>query len=161
MPCIIQVIGKKDTGKTSSIERAVSVLKEKGFSVGVIKHSHHEIDVQGKDTYKFWKAGADIVIFNDSKCVAFYRCNLDIIFLLPVDVIIIEGYKELNLGTKIEINSPSEIEEVSRKIVGEAESCQKGFSLVVDGKRVDHYNSLTLLLYNLMKFLNIREAKID
>ena len=161
MPCIIQVVGKKDTGKTSSIERAVKILKEKKYSVAVVKHSHHEIDVQGKDTYKFWSAGADIVFFNDSKCVAFYKCNLDLIFLLPVEVVIIEGYKELNLGKKIEINSPSEIEEVSEKIVKEAEGCKEEHYILMDGKKVACNNSLTLVLYNLMKFLNIREVKID
>jgi len=84
MGCIIQVVGKKDTGKTSAIERAVKILKEKGYSVAVVKHSHHEIDIQGKDTYRFWEAGSDIVIFNDSKCVMFYRCNLNLLYLLPV-----------------------------------------------------------------------------
>ena len=160
MPCIIQVIGKKDSGKTTSIEKAVKRLKEKNYSIAVVKHSHHEIDLQGKDTYKFWNAGADIVIFNDSKCVAFYRCNLDLIFLLPVDVVIIEGYKELNLGKKIEINSPSEIDVVSEKIIKEAEGCKEERYILLDGKKVACNDSLTSLLYNLMKFLNIREIKI-
>jgi len=161
MPCIIQVVGKKDSGKTSSIEKAVKKLKERNYTVAVIKHSHHEIDLQGKDTFRFWNAGADIVIFNDSKCVAFYKCNLDLIFLLPVDVVIIEGYKELNLGKKIEINSPSEIDKVAEKIVKEAEGCKEEHYILIDGKKVVCNNSLTLALYNLMKLLNIREVKID
>ncbi|BAB67140.1 molybdopterin-guanine dinucleotide biosynthesis protein B [Sulfurisphaera tokodaii] len=161
MGCIIQVVGKKDTGKTSAIERAVKILKEKGYSVAVVKHSHHEIDIQGKDTYRFWEAGSDIVIFNDSKCVMFYRCNLNLLYLLPVDIILVEGYKDLELGKKIEIHNPTEVDEISRKIVSEAENCNKECNLIINGKKVECDDPLTVLLYNLLNYLKIRELKIE
>lgn len=161
MACIIQVIGKKDSGKTSAIEKAVKELKKSNLRVAVIKHSHHEIDVEGKDTFKFWEAGADIVTFHDSKCVTFHKCDLNMVYLLPVDVILIEGFKELDLGKKIEIKEPTEIDSVSRLIVEEAIKCRSNNSLIINGKKIECNDPLTLLLYNLLKYFNIREVKIE
>ncbi|BFH72447.1 molybdopterin-guanine dinucleotide biosynthesis protein B [Sulfurisphaera javensis] len=161
MPCIIQVIGKKDTGKTSAIEKAVKILKENGYTVAVVKHSHHEIDLQGKDTYKFWNAGSDIVTFNNSKCVLFYKCNPDLIHFLPVDVVLIEGYKELDLGKKIEISNPNQVDEVSKRIIEETKNCKTKGKIIVDGKKIECNDTITLLLYNLLRYLNIREVKIE
>lgn len=161
MSCIIQVIGRKDSGKTSAIEKAVKRLKAEGKKVAVIKHSHHEIDLQGKDTYRFWNAGADIVLFNDNKCVAFYPCDISIISLLPVDVVIVEGYKDLELGKKIEIKSPEEIDYVSERIYEEAKNCHMDCKIILDGKITNCDDFKITLLYNLLKMLNVREVKID
>jgi molybdopterin-guanine dinucleotide biosynthesis protein B len=58
---IIAVIGKSDSGKTRLIRRLIPELTKRGFSAAVIKHCAHgfDLDVEGKDSWKMMKAGAD------------------------------------------------------------------------------------------------------
>ena len=162
--CIIQVIGRKDSGKTLTIEKAVRKLKQVGFKVAVIKHSHHEIDLQGKDTFRFWSSGSDYVAFMNEKDVIMGRFSVDeLINLLPTDVIFIEGFKEFKLGEVFEITKPEEAEFLSEKIVDYVEkNCEKiDFTIVGDGKVLDANNKYVIMLYNLMLTLNLSEVKID
>ncbi|HLA74496.1 MAG TPA: molybdopterin-guanine dinucleotide biosynthesis protein MobB [Gammaproteobacteria bacterium] len=48
------------TGKTTLLTKLLPLLKAKGVRVGVIKHAHHEFDIDhpGKDSYELRKAGA-------------------------------------------------------------------------------------------------------
>ncbi|PYE49192.1 molybdopterin-guanine dinucleotide biosynthesis protein B [Paenibacillus barcinonensis] len=63
-PHIIQVVGYKDTGKTTMIASLIAGLATKGLKVAAIKHDghdHHEMDQEGTDSYQFGKAGAAAV----------------------------------------------------------------------------------------------------
>ncbi len=59
-PVIVAISGVKNSGKTTFLEKLVSLLKSKGYKVAVIKHDGHEFepDVEGTDTWKLRKAGA-------------------------------------------------------------------------------------------------------
>lgn len=48
------------TGKTTLLTQLIPLLSEKGIRIAIIKHSHHnvEIDNPKKDSYKLRKAGA-------------------------------------------------------------------------------------------------------
>lgn len=48
------------TGKTTLLVELISHLQQSGYRIGVVKQSHHdiEIDQSGKDSYKLRKAGA-------------------------------------------------------------------------------------------------------
>ncbi|WP_148253849.1 molybdopterin-guanine dinucleotide biosynthesis protein B [Aidingimonas lacisalsi] len=48
------------TGKTTLLERLLPVLRERGMHVAVIKHAHHQFDVDqpGKDSHRLRQAGA-------------------------------------------------------------------------------------------------------
>ncbi len=52
-----------NTGKTTFIERLIPRLREQGIRVGVVKGDAHgyDIDVKGKDSWRFMEAGADSV----------------------------------------------------------------------------------------------------
>ena len=52
-----------NVGKTTYLERLIPCLKEAGLRVGVVKHDAHDfqLDIQGKDTWRFAAAGADAV----------------------------------------------------------------------------------------------------
>jgi len=52
------------TGKTTLLRRLIPALKARGLRPALIKHSHHdfEIDTPGKDSYELRKAGADQVL---------------------------------------------------------------------------------------------------
>jgi molybdopterin-guanine dinucleotide biosynthesis protein B len=62
---VLSVIGRKNTGKTWTVETLTSILTKRGRRVGVIKHIHHRgwtMDKKGKDTWKHARAGAKIVM---------------------------------------------------------------------------------------------------
>jgi molybdopterin-guanine dinucleotide biosynthesis adapter protein len=52
------------TGKTTLLTQLLPLLKNAGLRVGLIKHSHHdfEIDYAGKDSFELRKAGATPVL---------------------------------------------------------------------------------------------------
>jgi len=57
---IIGFVAPSGTGKTQLLKALITQLKSKGFKVAVIKHSHHdfEIDKPGKDSYELRMSGA-------------------------------------------------------------------------------------------------------
>lgn len=58
------VLGYKKKGKTKLVERMVEYFVSNGLRVGVVKHSHHELDILDKkysDTYRFKSTGAHLV----------------------------------------------------------------------------------------------------
>jgi molybdopterin-guanine dinucleotide biosynthesis protein B len=59
-PLLLGFAAWSGTGKTSLLEKVLPQLREAGVSVAVIKHSHHdfEIDKPGKDSYRLRQAGA-------------------------------------------------------------------------------------------------------
>ncbi len=52
------------TGKTTLLEQLIPILKQQGVRVGLIKHSHHnfQIDQSGKDSFRLRAAGASPVM---------------------------------------------------------------------------------------------------
>lgn len=89
------------TGKTTLIEKLVLTLKAQGYRVAVIKHDAHrfEIDKEGKDSWRFTKAGADMTLISSAEKTAIveqrprtFEENLSMIH--DVDLILVEGYKQ-------------------------------------------------------------------
>lgn len=103
IPVISIVAAKSGSGKTTLIEKLIAELKKGGLRVAVIKHDAHpfEVDIKGKDSYRFSKAGADIVaISGPNKAAIFHHTEteytLDEILsqIDGVDLILTEGYKK-------------------------------------------------------------------
>ncbi|AWR97069.1 molybdopterin-guanine dinucleotide biosynthesis protein B [Acidianus sulfidivorans JP7] len=160
MVCVFQIIGKKDSGKTTIIERLIPKLKDQGYLVGIIKHSHHVIDDENKDTFKFRKAGGDLVFFASNDCALFFDCNnMKFIHLIPVDIILVEGFKDLNLGYKIETKGINDVDKIVSEVLDKAKECNEKMNLEIDGKRANK-NLVTLFIFKLMKDYNIKEIKI-
>ena len=57
---IYGVVGWKNSGKTGLMERLVTEITGRGFSVSTVKHAHHSFDVDhpGKDSHRHRVAGA-------------------------------------------------------------------------------------------------------
>jgi len=71
-PVHINIVGEKNSGKTTLIQSLIRELKNLGFTVGTVKHtSHdHEFDVAGTDSWKHQQAGSQTtVIISPSKQV--------------------------------------------------------------------------------------------
>lgn len=160
MGCVFQIVGKKDSGKTTLIQRLLPLLKQRGYIVGVIKHSHHVIDSENKDTFRFRQSGADVVIFHSNDCALFFDCNtFNYMDLLPVDILLIEGFKDLQLGYKIEIHDVNEVERLVNEILDKVNQCSENINMMINGKIVSK-NMITLFMFKLMKRYNMKEIKI-
>ncbi|MFO8023926.1 molybdopterin-guanine dinucleotide biosynthesis protein B [Thiohalophilus sp.] len=60
-PCpLLGFVGYSGSGKTTLLTRLITLLRERGYQLGVIKHAHHEFDIDypGKDSYELRHAGA-------------------------------------------------------------------------------------------------------
>ena len=97
---IFSVVAFSGTGKTTLIEKLVVELKARGLRVAVIKHDAHEfvIDREGKDSWRFTRAGADVtVVVSGSKAAIMENRAVPLETLLgkitDVDIILTEGYK--------------------------------------------------------------------
>ena len=70
MKKIIGIAGWSGSGKTTVVEGLITVFKNKyKLKVCAIKHAHESftIDQEGKDSFRFAKAGADKVIISSVK----------------------------------------------------------------------------------------------
>jgi len=101
-PHIIQIVGYKNSGKSSLIAALTRYLTSAGRRVAVIKHDghdHFEMDHEGTDSYSFAQAGADAVVVMSEKRTALIERQArpleDMInYLSTYDWILIEGYKQ-------------------------------------------------------------------
>ncbi len=106
------VIGWKNSGKTSLMERLVAEITARGFSVSTVKHVHHDVDLDqpGKDSYRHRAAGAREVILASRHRFALLRehrgdepdLTAVLARLAPVDLVLVEGYKR-DAHPKIEV----------------------------------------------------------
>lgn len=94
--------GYSNSGKTTLIEKLIVSLKSKGLRIAVVKHHAHEemeVDKEGKDSWKFTQAGADISIVSSPKKTAYIeQRTLEFQQLISmvhdVDLILVEGFKK-------------------------------------------------------------------
>ena len=102
---VISVVGKKNSGKTSLTVKIIKELKKRGYNVSSIKHSHHtmEMDRKDTDTWKHNQAGAGVVVgvgkstfFNIKKDFDLNRLLFLIKHLDDTDYVVIEGFKKYN-----------------------------------------------------------------
>ena len=108
---VIAFSGYSGSGKTTLIEKLIPIFKSRGYSVAVIKHDAHdfEIDKEGKDTYRFSKAGADrVYIASSAKSARMQSATSSLEEMLAdcrgADIVLIEGYKNADIK-KIGITS--------------------------------------------------------
>lgn len=69
MPKLLGLAAWSGAGKTTLLKQLLPELKAHGVRVGVIKHAHHQFDVDhpGKDSYELRHAGADQMLICSSK----------------------------------------------------------------------------------------------
>jgi molybdopterin-guanine dinucleotide biosynthesis protein B len=104
---ILGFIAPSGTGKTTLLKALVSLFKENNIRLGVIKHSHHdfEIDKPGKDSHELRMAGADQMLIASKYRWALISeshgddMDVDLNTLLKnldqtqLDLILVEGFK--------------------------------------------------------------------
>ena len=101
---IYGVVGWKNAGKTGLMERLVTEITGRGFTVSTVKHAHHTFDVDhpGKDSHRHRVAGATEVLLASRNRIALMHELRDedepplsalLRRLSPVDLVLVEGYK--------------------------------------------------------------------
>ena len=103
---IIGFAAYSGTGKTTLIKEIIKILKGLDYRVSVIKHAHHDfdIDLPGKDSYEIRKSGAENMLVSSKNRWALmhennYHDELSLVDLLgkldnlKYDLILIEGFK--------------------------------------------------------------------
>jgi molybdopterin-guanine dinucleotide biosynthesis protein B len=111
---IIGIAGYSGSGKTTLIEKVIPLLVAEGLRVSLIKHAHHEFDVDqpGKDSYRHRHAGCTEVLVSSSKRWALMHELREasepslpdqLRHLSPCDLVLVEGYKSEPIP-KIEVH---------------------------------------------------------
>ncbi|MEN8175328.1 MAG: molybdopterin-guanine dinucleotide biosynthesis protein B [Pseudomonadota bacterium] len=116
---VLGVVAYSGTGKTTLLTRLIPVLADTGVRVAVVKHSHHdfEIDKPGKDSHRVREAGARSVLIASPYRAALVtegdrRTEPELPVLLrmlpaqEIDLVLAEGYRTLEFA-KIEVHRPA------------------------------------------------------
>ncbi|MEA3513235.1 MAG: molybdopterin-guanine dinucleotide biosynthesis protein B [Campylobacterota bacterium] len=96
--------GPSNSGKTTTIVKLSETLQDMGYKVSIIKHDPKDkavFDKEGKDSYKFSKTGADVVVVSPHKTTFLKKRTSsidDIISMLgEFDFLLVEGLKTIDL----------------------------------------------------------------
>jgi molybdopterin-guanine dinucleotide biosynthesis protein B/molybdopterin-guanine dinucleotide biosynthesis protein len=102
-PPLVCFVGKKNSGKTTFLEKLVRELISRGLTVAYIKHDVHgfEMDREGTDTWRLTQAGAHSVMISSPFAMASLEKvgeekNLDELAKRvdgSADIIVVEGFK--------------------------------------------------------------------
>lgn len=111
-PSVFIFVGHSGSGKTTLVEKLLPELVARGLRLATIKHAHHkvELDTEGKDSWRYRKAGASMSMLltsNELQIVAEAvdrrePAQLAERFLGEADMVLAEGFS-LAPGDKIEI----------------------------------------------------------
>jgi len=95
------------TGKTTLLTQLIPALKKRGLRIAVIKHAHHQFDVDkpGKDSYELRKAGASPMLICSSRRTVIMIDNeteqepelQELLAHIPassIDMVLVEGFKQ-------------------------------------------------------------------
>ncbi len=110
---VVGFCGYSGSGKTTLVEQLIVRLKRAGLRVSVVKHAHHDFDIdhEGKDSWRHRQAGAGEVVIASSRRMAKMRefeagtapnVHALIAELNDCDWVLVEGFKHAELA-KIEI----------------------------------------------------------
>lgn len=74
LPPILCFVGRSNSGKTTLIERLITMLVQDGYCIATIKHAGHgfNLDTDGKDSWRHKKAGASTVIVTTKGSLAMF-----------------------------------------------------------------------------------------
>lgn len=103
-PRVFGIAGRSGSGKTTLIEAMLPWMAAQGLRVSVIKHSHHDLELEPphKDSARFRRAGAHEVmvaspfryaIVHELRGASEPSLQEQLARLGPVDLVLVEGFK--------------------------------------------------------------------
>jgi molybdopterin-guanine dinucleotide biosynthesis protein B len=101
---VIGLAGWSGAGKTTLLTRLIPHFREQGLRVSVIKHAHHDfdIDVPGKDSWRHRQAGAEeVLVASGTRWALMHelreapepRLTELLSKMSRVDLVVVEGFK--------------------------------------------------------------------
>ena len=114
---VFGIAGYSGSGKTTLIEQLLPRFGAAGLSVSLIKHTHHNFDLDrpGKDSYRHRAAGAmEVMLVSDARWVLMHESrgrpepdlHEQLRRMSPCDLVLVEGYKSTPIP-KLEVHRPS------------------------------------------------------
>src|ERR1700744_5223750 len=111
---VIGIAGWSGAGKTTLLSRAIPYLRQQGLRVSVIKHAHHDfdVDVPGKDSWVHRQSGAEeVLVTSANRWALMHELRGDpephltdlLRKMSPVDLVVVEGFKSEPIR-KIEVH---------------------------------------------------------
>ena len=96
--------GPSNSGKTTLIEKIARELIAQNNRVKIIKNDPKDkakFDIEGKDSYKFFQTGADVIVTSPTRTTYFQQSSLEFDELITLagefDYLLVEGLKSLPL----------------------------------------------------------------
>ena len=97
--------GFSGSGKTTLLEKVIPLLVARGLNVSLIKHAHHNVDIDkpGKDSYRHREAGcSEVMLVSSTRWALMHELRNEpepsleeqLARFSPCDLILVEGYKE-------------------------------------------------------------------
>jgi molybdopterin-guanine dinucleotide biosynthesis protein MobB len=103
MTLCVSFIGHHNAGKTTLIAQVVTILLERGYRIGAVKHSPRltMIDSPNSDSQRLREAGAEqTLLISEDSCALFWDTNpeepVDLLvrrLFADYDIVLLEGYK--------------------------------------------------------------------
>ncbi len=93
----VVLAGYKNSGKTTLASNLCDIFNKRGLKPGVVKFVHHGLDKEGTDTQKLSQVAYSVLGLSESETSLFWKKKsslLDVIGLMDVDVLLIEGGRD-------------------------------------------------------------------
>lgn len=111
------IAGYSGSGKTTLLESLIPCLTARGLRVSLIKHTHHDFDIDrpGKDSYRLREAGCtEVMLLSNRRWALMHELRGDaepsladqLAILSPCDLVLVEGYKHSDMD-KLEVHRPA------------------------------------------------------
>ena len=108
---MLSVVGSSGAGKTTLIEKLLKELRKRKYAVAAVKHCPHgfDLDVEGKDSWRFMKAGARGIFLTSPKRIGLIKDTEQVFTLKSIaahyfydlDIILGEGFSKDKEVSKI------------------------------------------------------------
>ncbi|WP_166237769.1 molybdopterin-guanine dinucleotide biosynthesis protein B [Paenibacillus turpanensis] len=116
-PVVIQVVGYKNSGKTTLVCALIERLAAGGLKVGTIKHDAHDFepDVPDTDSWRHRQAGAQRSAITSPGQTAYYErrgSTLDELLnqMRGLDIVLVEGFKQEGHPKLVLLRSKEDLE---------------------------------------------------
>lgn len=117
MTPVFGIAGRSGSGKTTLIEAMLPLLAARGLRVNVIKHSHHDFQMEppGKDSARFRLAGAqEVMVASPYRYAIVHELRnapepslaQQLARLSAADLVLVEGFKQAAIP-RIEVYRPA------------------------------------------------------